>query len=47
MAYGACETPAAKSAKRITYVIGPDGRIAQAHEKVDAKSHPAELLETV
>jgi len=44
MAYGACDTPAAEYAKRITYVIGSDGKIKQAHPKVSAASHPKELL---
>ena len=45
--YGACDTPTAEYARRITYVIGPDGRIKQAHPKVSAASHPAELLATL
>lgn len=44
MAYGACDTADAGFARRITYVIGPDGRIAQAHAKVSAGSHPKEIL---
>ncbi len=45
LAYGACDTVDASSARRITYVIGEDGRILQAHAKVDAGSHPETLLE--
>ena len=45
MAYGACDTPSAGTAKRISYVIGPDGRIQHAFPKVDAKKHPQEVLE--
>ena len=44
LAYGACDTPDARSAKRISYVIGPDGKIAQAYPKVSPASHPAEVL---
>jgi peroxiredoxin Q/BCP len=44
MAYGACEDPKDEYAKRISYVIGPDGRILQAHPKVSPKSHPQEIL---
>ena len=44
MAYGACDTADAEYARRITYVIGPDGRIAQAHAKVTPSSHPKALL---
>ena len=44
MAYGACDSPTADHATRISYVIGPDGRILQAHPKVTPKSHPQEVL---
>jgi thioredoxin-dependent peroxiredoxin len=44
MAYGACDEPTASYARRISYVIGPDGRIAQAIDKVSAATHPEELL---
>jgi peroxiredoxin Q/BCP len=46
-AYGACDTAEAEYARRITYVIGPDGRIKQTHPKVSAASHPKELLATL
>ena len=44
IAYGACDDPKAQYASRITYVIGPDGKIAQAHPKVSPKTHPREIL---
>jgi peroxiredoxin len=47
MAYGACDKPTAWTAKRISYVIGPDGRIRQAYPKVSPASHPAEVLATL
>ena len=47
LAYGACDTPDAEYARRVTYVIGKDGRIEQAHPKVSAASHPKELLATI
>ena len=47
MAYGAGDSPDAGYAKRITYVIGEDGRIAQAIGQVNAAAHPAELLATL
>jgi peroxiredoxin len=47
MAYGACENPKDEYAKRISYVIDPEGRIAQAYPKVSPKSHPKEILESV
>ena len=45
MAYGACASPQDRSAKRISYVIGPDGTIRHAFPKVDTKSHPREVLD--
>ena len=47
LAYGACDTPTAEYARRITYVIGPDGKIRQSHPKVSAASHPKELIATL
>jgi peroxiredoxin len=44
MAYGAADEPGAEYASRISYVIGPDGKILQAHPKVSPKSHPKEVL---
>lgn len=43
-AYGACGSPSDKSANRHTYVIGPDGLIAQVYDKVNARKHPEQLL---
>jgi len=45
MAYGACASPKDGSAKRISYVIGPDATIRHAFPKVDARSHPREVLD--
>jgi peroxiredoxin Q/BCP len=47
MAYGACDDPRAQYASRVSCVIGPDGRIAQAHPKVTPKSHPQEILASI
>jgi len=44
MAYGACDDSKASSAKRITYLIGPDGRIQKVYPKVSAAAHPEEVL---
>lgn len=44
VAYGAADDAKAAAASRITYVIGPEGKIAQAHPKVSPKSHPQEIL---
>jgi peroxiredoxin len=47
MAYGACESPEARSANRISYVIGPDGRVRAAWSKVSPATHPQEVLEII
>lgn len=47
IAYGACESASSKRAKRISYVIGGDGSIQQAHAEVDTKTHPAAVLESL
>ena len=44
LAYGACSTPEDKSAKRISYLIGPDGKVLKAYPKVKAAEHPAQVL---
>jgi peroxiredoxin Q/BCP len=44
LAYEACETPDAKVPARISYLIGPDGRIRAAYSKVSPPTHPAEVL---
>ncbi len=49
LAYGAAETPEARSARRISYVIGwdPDGRakILAAYPSVSVASHAREVLD--
>ena len=44
LAYGACDSRDAATARRITYIIGPNGRITAAYSKVAAAEHPAEVL---
>ena len=44
MAYGAADSPDAGYAKRISYVIGEDGRILHAYPKVDPKAHLDQVL---
>jgi thioredoxin-dependent peroxiredoxin len=44
IAYGACSAPGDRSAKRISYLIGPDGTIRHVFPKVDPKTHPEEAL---
>jgi len=45
MAYGACDAPQAGSARRITYVIDADGRIARAYDKVNFAGHARQVLD--
>lgn len=44
IAYGACDKPQDEYARRISYVIDPNGTIAHVFPKVDAKSHPRAVL---
>lgn len=44
LAYRACDDPGAEYAKRISYLIGPDGTIRKAYDPVDPPSHPEQVL---
>lgn len=45
LAYGACDSPGARSARRISYVIDEKGRIAAAYPAVSPASHPREVID--
>jgi peroxiredoxin Q/BCP len=45
LAYGACDTPAARSARRISYVVDEEGRIAAAYPTVSPASHAREVMD--
>lgn len=45
MDYGACEAADAGYAKRISYLIGPDGTIVRAYHEVAPAKHPGQVLE--
>ena len=47
LAYGACDDKDAGYAKRISYLIGPDGHVLKAYPDVDAARHPDEVLEAL
>lgn len=47
MAYGACDTPDAATARRISYVIGPGGQVICSYSKVAAAEHPSEVLSDI
>jgi peroxiredoxin Q/BCP len=44
LAYGAADEPSAQYAKRISYLIGPDGKVRKAFPKVNAAAHPEQIL---
>ena len=44
-AYGAAVDPGAQYALRLTYLIGPDGRIRKIYFKVDPATHPKQVLD--
>jgi peroxiredoxin Q/BCP len=44
LAYGAADAPEAGYAKRISYVVGEDGRILHAYPKVDPNTHLDQVL---
>ena len=44
LAYAACDEKSAGFARRISYVIDEQGRIAHALEKVNPATHTAQML---
>lgn len=44
MAYGACAAPTDEYPRRITYVIGPDGRVEEAIDTKDPGAQAGEIL---
>jgi peroxiredoxin Q/BCP len=47
IAYGAADSPKDEYARRIAYVIDENGKIAEAHPKVDARAYPKEQLQSL
>jgi thioredoxin-dependent peroxiredoxin len=47
IAFGAAADAKAAYPKRITVVIGPDGKVERIIDKVDARAHPADLLQAL
>ena len=47
VAYGAADSTKDEYARRIAYVIDEEGKVAQAHGKVDAANYPREQLATL
>ena len=44
LAYGAMTSTDDRSAARISYIVGPDGKVLKAYPKVKAAAHPEEVL---
>ena len=44
VAYGAAADADAGKASRISYIVGPDGKVLKAYPKVKAAEHPEQVL---
>lgn len=44
MSYGACDSPDAGYARRVSFLIDENGVILRTYPKVQAAEHPAEVL---
>jgi peroxiredoxin Q/BCP len=44
LAYGACDEPKARYARRISFLIDEQGRIERVYDAVDPRDHPAQVL---
>ncbi len=47
MHYGACDSPKDEYARRVAYLIDEQGKVKEAHPKVDPKAYPREQLATL
>jgi peroxiredoxin len=47
VAYGAAENAQAGTARRISYLIGPDRTVRHVWGKVDTGTHAADVLEKI
>jgi peroxiredoxin len=44
MAYGACDSPTAEYARRISYLIDEQGKILRVYDPVRPAEHPGQVL---
>ena len=44
LAYGACDSPKARYANRISFLIDEAGKISRVYDKVNPRDHPAQVL---
>ena len=47
IAYGACDSPGARYAERMSFLIDADGRVERVYDKVDPRDHAARVLADV
>lgn len=47
VAYGAAQDASASTARRISVLIDPEGKVAKTWPKVDTKAHPADVLASI
>ena len=47
MAYGSCASKEDGAAKRVTYVIGPDGNVSHAIPDVNARENPQQVFDLI
>ena len=47
LAYGACSEATATNAQRVGVVIGPDGKILSYDPKVNARTYPTDVYQTL
>ena len=45
LAYGAADSPDQERPKRVSILVGPDGRVIRTYAAPDAETHPGEALE--
>ena len=45
LAYGAAESPDQERPKRLSVLVGTDGKVVRIHDVADAEAHPGEVLE--
>jgi peroxiredoxin len=44
IAYGAAENAEQERPKRVSVLVGPDGKVVKTYGTPDAEAHPAEVL---
>lgn len=44
IAYGAADSADQERPRRMSVLVGPDGKVAKTYESPDAAGHPAEVL---